>query len=151
MKFAAVATAVLAGVAQAAVSNQAMSQDLAANMEGAGDMDGMTLLNGIYNVKGGKGGRGGRGGQGGIGVNVGGGNDIASILKKATCALPCVDRAARKVPCSGKNLVAGLCGSIDKVKQGSEGCVRKCGVDQSLIDLAAKGAHFLCSRRGKLY
>ncbi|KAM4054951.1 hypothetical protein HRG_005767 [Hirsutella rhossiliensis] len=135
MKFVAAATVALAGVAQAGVANQAINQDLAANMNGAAGMDGMTLLTGIY------------GGHGHGKIGFGGKIDFGSILKKGACALPCVEKAATKIPCKGKNLVDSACSSIDEIKKRSESCIRKCDVNRSIVDLVTKGAHFLCSKR----
>lgn len=61
---------------------------------------------------------------------VGKGLDVGALIKKAACALPCVDKAASKVPCKGKNLVESLCSSVDEILKSSEAGVHKCGIDK---------------------
>lgn len=122
MKFAAAATAVLAGVAQAAIANDAINQGQSANAVGAAGMDGMTLLTGLYGMENMKGYGGGGGGKGGI--------DFKELLNKAACALPCVEKALRKTKCQG-NPLDSLCNSIDDVKEKANPCLKKCNVDSS--------------------
>jgi len=86
------------------------------------------------------------GGKGGHGVI-----DFAAIIKKATCALPCVETAGSKVPCKGRSLIDAACNSIDNIAFKSESCVTRCGVDRGVINLVKKGAHYLCSKRHKGY
>ncbi len=64
--------------------------------------------------------------------------EIASILEqagpillKAMCALPCLDLAANKLPCSG-GPVDTVCAGLGTIQALAAPCLAKCGIDAKL-------------------
>ncbi|KJZ73661.1 hypothetical protein HIM_06994 [Hirsutella minnesotensis 3608] len=71
------------------------------------------------------------------------------LFQKVKCVAPCLIKATKKISCGGKDLVSTACDNVDKVKNSSEKCItsKNCGVDGGLINLVARKAKEICQSR----
>lgn len=106
MKVIAVNVVVLAGVAQAAVQGDLQ------NEHGMFDMGGLNVVEmmGAQQQP-----------------------NIQQIIKKASCALPCLLNSWDELPCSGKSPLKTICSNTNKIKRSVTPCANKCGFSNDAI------------------
>ncbi|KJZ76706.1 hypothetical protein HIM_04042 [Hirsutella minnesotensis 3608] len=70
--------------------------------------------------------------------------EAGPLLKKAKCVAPCLYKASDALDCDGKGPLSTLCNNLDEVKQKTQPCAKKCGIDKSMTQTIVKVAKDLC-------
>ncbi|PFH61511.1 hypothetical protein XA68_17168 [Ophiocordyceps unilateralis] len=76
------------------------------------------------------------------------GIDIKALgpsLKKAECAVPCIEEPIRHLNCDGQGPLQTLCTHFDEIQQKARPCVDKCGVSAPIMSYIGTVSRNMCT------